>query len=95
MNITEGETKYIELEITDATTEELVGGSATWGFGDVVKTGTLNGNVFTIKLEPSDTIGKASYYKYETKIIDAQSNVSYPRDLQGGITIKKSEIVAP
>jgi hypothetical protein len=74
-SMTEGETKYITIQM-DETEEQLSGSTLTWNGAGIVKSVPVEGNAFKFKLEPSDTIGKKGYHRHHGEITDVEGNVS-------------------
>jgi hypothetical protein len=86
----EGETKSIEVEIENETTESLSGSKLIWSNGGISKEVTVSGSSFTITLNPEDTIGKPGRYTHDAKLIDVNNNASFV--LTGLMTVKESRI---
>ncbi|RDW18055.1 hypothetical protein CWR48_10650 [Oceanobacillus arenosus] len=88
-SMTAGDTKYIEIELNEDAAA-LNGATLKFGFDDVVKNGTLKGNIFIVKLDPSDTEDKGGFHKYEAEVTDTQGNVSTV--VKGGMSIEQNKV---
>lgn len=90
-SIYEGNTKIVEIEISSDDGQSLEGASVKWVCGTIEKSGTVSEDVFSFRIEPDDTIGKAgSRFIHEAQVTDTQGNVS---TILRGVMIVKRTII--